>query len=62
MKNSFNCFPLHQELNEVFLVSLSHTVVDPGAVMIHSPDAVFAYSTMVSSGGSVHLTSEQLIN
>ena len=50
------CDYSHKELNEVLLVFLSHAVIYPGAVMVHTPDTVLADTTVVGSGWSVHLT------
>ena len=46
----------HEKLNEIFLVLLSDTVIDPGAVMVHPPYAVFAYPAVMGPGRPVHLT------
>ena len=47
---------LHEELDEIFLIPLPYTIVDPGTVMVHPSDAVFADPTVMRSGRSVHLT------
>jgi len=47
---------VYEELDEVLLVLLADTVVDPGTVMVHPLDAVLADAAVVCPRGPVHLT------
>ena len=46
---------------EVAVVEVADAVVDPGAVVVHPPDAVLADAAVVSSGRPVHLTPTGII-
>ena len=45
----------HKKLQEILLVSLSDTVINPRTVVVHPPDAVLADPAVVGPGGAVHL-------
>ena len=51
----------HQKLNEIFLVFLPDTIIDPGTVVIHPPYAVFADPAVMGPGWPVHLTPDKQI-
>jgi hypothetical protein len=47
---------VEEKLDKVLLVELSDAVVDPGAVVVHLPDAPLADAAVVRSRGTVRLT------
>ena len=47
---------INQKLQKVFLVALSHTVVDPRAVVVHATDTPLTDPAVMGSWRSVRLT------
>ena len=48
---------IEEEQEEIFLIPFPDAVVDPGAVMVHPPDAALARPAMVSPRRTVHFAS-----